>query len=323
MSCNHPLFAFWTGSYTDTGKKDYYISSNVGDIVSLDLVRRSKKVITSAVKLKEINGKVYLTDPVLIPCGKCVGCRMTRARNWKVRLCHEAEQYKDKCWFITLTYRENALPINQDGEPYISKRHCQLFLKHLRTFTGRQFRYFLCGEYGSDTHRPHYHIILFGELDDLVPFAFNRYHSAAISHCWKHGLHEVSPAEQNSMAYVAGYVEKKQKDPCFESYPVKPFVMMSTKPGIGFNYLQRISGEDNHVYGNFGNIHYSPIPRAYLKKFEDQEWFDALKNDMKLRSKSMNALNAATYGTTNKELQGFIKDDISMEKLEKVRIEKI
>lgn len=138
---------------------------------------------------------------------------MKRAKQWQIRLVHEAELYPDKTFFVTLTYDPWHLPVNKYGETFISKRHAQLFLKRFRYHLGKPVRYFLCGEYGEDTHRPHYHLILFCELDDLIPFAFNRFHSEVISKAWPFGLHEVSPAEKNSMAYVAGYVEKKQRDP--------------------------------------------------------------------------------------------------------------
>ena len=51
----------------------------------------------------------------------------------------------------------------------LRKRDFQLFMKRLRKkYSDDRIRFYACGEYGSETFRPHYHAILFGlHLDDL------------------------------------------------------------------------------------------------------------------------------------------------------------
>ena len=44
-----------------------------------------------------------------LPCGRCVGCRLERSRQWTVRVMHEASLHWNNC-FVTLTYREDNLP---------------------------------------------------------------------------------------------------------------------------------------------------------------------------------------------------------------------
>lgn len=326
MSCHHPLKAFWTGTFTDTGKLSLYLApDSPGDVVSAAFVESKGYHIGAGAPLVSLNGQPYLKDPLLIPCGKCVGCRMTNAKQWTVRLVHEAEDYKDRCWFLTLTYRDECLPFTQDGELTLVKSAISGFMKRLRTYSGKQYRFFGCGEYGTDenaTHRPHYHVILFGDLDDLIPFKFNRFHSSLVEKSWPFGLHEVSPADPGCMAYVAGYVEKKQKDPYWDDYPVKPFHIMSRMPAIGYKYVPRVNGEsDNHVYGNFGNSHYASVPRAYLKKLVDKPWFEEYKKRCLTSAKKSRLLDQAVYQSTDETIIGFLKDDASYEALEKVRNE--
>lgn len=90
-------------------------------------------------------------------------------------------------YFVTLTYAPAFLPANG-----VCKRDVQLFLKRLRITLERKFnippfRYCVFSEYGKDTHRAHYHMILFGvDLGKLTyPFhVLQKY----IRKTWKKGL---------------------------------------------------------------------------------------------------------------------------------------
>lgn len=99
-----------------------------------------------------------IAQPLDLPCGQCIGCRLERSRRWAVRIMHEASLHKRNC-FITLTYDEKNLPKNGS----LQLEHVQLFLKRLRRGSQIPLRYFLCGEYGEKSARPHYHLCLFGD----------------------------------------------------------------------------------------------------------------------------------------------------------------
>ena len=75
---------------------------------------------------------------------------------WALRCMHEAKLHDRNC-FVTLTYDDLHLP------PHGSLRYrdIQLFHKKLRRRVGA-FRFFLCGEYGEQLGRPHYHACYFG-----------------------------------------------------------------------------------------------------------------------------------------------------------------
>ena len=97
-------------------------------------------------------------DVVVVPCGKCLGCRKAHARQWAIRLVHEAQLHPTSAWFVTLTYDDGSLPDNGSLDP----RDLQLFLKKLRRKHRRKLRYYACGEYGDASDRPHYHLVLYG-----------------------------------------------------------------------------------------------------------------------------------------------------------------
>lgn len=174
--------------------------------------------------------KPYMAGNVPFGCGQCLPCRINRRRQWMWRQFFESLCHEDNC-FVTLTYEDQFVP--QGGN--LSKPDVQLWLKKLRwklselqrgTKNPVRVRYFLVGEYGPQTLRPHYHASLFG---------LGVAHSALIQEAWGKGF--TSSAEFNSTTaqYVAGYVVKKltdMKDPRLLNLSPE-FALMSRRPGIG------------------------------------------------------------------------------------------
>lgn len=325
MSCNHPLHAFRTGRLTENGKEEYIITSGEIDRLSYESAMNSVKGPLLSVHMENINGRRFLVDPLEIPCGKCVGCRMAKAKEWSVRCALERSYYpEDDCLFLTLTYDDDHLP--KDG--WLCKRDLQLFWKRLRK-AGFRFRYFACGEYGETYHRPHYHAIVFGlHLDDLDFFSVSHsmsqlYVSSTLSGVWQNGLCVAGYADSGSIAYTAGYVEKKQNDPAWDSYAVKPFITMSRKPAIGTRYLldntRSIIGS-NKVYGDFGNCHSYSVPRHFVRKIgqEDELWLAGRSAVMQERGKAAKSIEHCVYGISNDQYLGFVKDELLIQKLNKI-----
>lgn len=168
---------------------------------------------------------------MLLPCGKCLGCREAKAKEWALRCRLEFNLY-DQTAFTTLTYDEKNLPVT------LQKRHLQLFLKRLRKRLApdRHVRFFASGEYGETTKRPHYHSILFGLGEN---------EKTVIQEAWPHGHAHTVKATHGAIAYVAGYTAKKYgeereaqeervDETTGEVYNYQPpFLQMSRKPGIG------------------------------------------------------------------------------------------
>lgn len=191
-------------------------------------------------------------DTVTVPCGSCLGCRTDQARQWAIRISHEAITAQ-RAWFVTLTYSPENVPEHGSLDP----RDPTLFLKRLRRRIGRRVSYYLCGEYGDRTQRPHYHAVLCGPafLDrDLLTRRGGHpvWTSSTLDRAWGLGLTELTTFSWEAASYVAGYVTKKARvepDP-YQYTRVDPgtgelvelvpeFGRMSTRPALGRTFLER------------------------------------------------------------------------------------
>lgn len=222
----------------------------------------------------------YLGD-IELPCGQCIGCRMRRASDWAMRCMHEASLHDENC-FVTLTYARDALP--PDGS--LCYRDYQLFMKRLRKAKGPA-RFYMCGEYGPETLRPHYHACLFG-VDfraDRVPAGKSGsgavfYSSAELEKLWKHGLVSVQDLTAETASYCARYIMKKALGQASEEVyrrvrddgeivPVEPeFARMSLQPGIGAGWFEKYSRDVYPCDFVIENGVKRPTPKYYDKLFE-------------------------------------------------------
>lgn len=325
MACAFPFKGFWSGNYTENGKKEYIICpSTSGDLLNVKHAGKKGFHVSPSADLVMKGNNVFIQNPIAIPCGSCVNCRVDRAKDWKIRCCLEALDYPDdQVNFVTLTYRDSHLP-HMHGQLALSVEDLRGFFMNLRRPSygvKREFRYYACGEYGSEenTARPHYHVILYGPLYDLVPYVFGKYRSATLERAWPHGLVTVERAVPGSIAYVCGYVEKKQVDQ-FKEYPVQPFTRMSDKPMIGHSAIELLTGSpDRKVYGQFGNVNHARIPRSFLRKCEDSPWFTDYKNRSEELAKDCLKAALAAAGTYDQERLGSVMESSAYSRLEKVR----
>ena len=191
-------------------------------------------------------------DYVLLPCGKCKECRISKAREWAIRLMHE-NQMHDKSCFLTLTYNDFYLPA--DNSLHVD--HVQKFLKSYRQeldlkHDHQKIRFYCCGEYGSKSFRPHYHLIVFG--DDFsydrkewsLRHGYQYFRSDTLERLWPFGFSVIGSVTNDSVMYVARYVTKKITGDLAEYYydGLKPeFATMSRRPGIAHDWLLKYSGD--------------------------------------------------------------------------------
>lgn len=222
--------------------------------------------------------------PLQVDCGQCIGCRIRIQRDWTVRLLCENQMHAQSI-FLTLTYDDEHLPLD-NGLCY---RDIQLFNKRVRAH-GVPFRFFVCGEYGERTLRPHYHMCLFGWRPDdaakcnSVFSEHDVYKSATVERLWGKGFAEFGEITPASAAYTASYALKKSKgDDKTGRYErvhlhtgeiravEREFAHMSLKPGIGYEWLQKFhpevfnSGHDAIRVGNG----FKPVPRYFKRIFLD------------------------------------------------------
>lgn len=241
-------------------------------------------------------------------CGRCVGCRLTRASSWSVRCQHEAQLFARNS-FVTLTYDDDHVP--QYGS--LEYADVQKFFKRLRkrergfepSPSGRYpIRFFMAGEYGEQSYRPHYHLLLFNfEFQDKQSWGENTFRSPSLEALWPFGsslLGSVTPA---SAAYVARYALKKvygrQASAKFYTWTDKStgevsecrpeFCVMSRKPGIGAWWYDRYQGD---VLPNDYAVvegHKVKVPRYYQNRFAEKhpELYEEVKHARYLKLKSM------------------------------------
>lgn len=165
---------------------------------------------------------------LMIPCGKCVNCQKRKSQEWTARLLKEMDNHKF-AYFITLTYE--TLYNDETGEiKDINKRDLQLFLKRYRKKFGVDLTYYITGEHGELSSRPHYHSIFFQdkEIPDLKFYANNLFISDSFAKCWSHGNCLISKqVNERSIKYTIAYTLKKLGE--------EKVVLMSK--GIGLDYL--------------------------------------------------------------------------------------
>lgn len=273
MACYRPLKAWYTRERHDTG----------GRIISF-----GKHGVFSD-----------LDQALDLPCGKCIGCRLERSRQWALRLMHERESHETAS-FVTLTYSDEFLPTLPDGSPTLVLSHSQNFVKRLRSHlderSGAKIRFFCAGEYGEKNQRPHYHLIIFGHnfgLDRIVAGENHRgetlYESPTLTEIWGQGKCIIGEVTFESCAYVARYCLKKVNGVSAESHynGRKPeYSTMSRRPGIGRGWLEKnfsdvFPSDEVIVRGNA-----CKPPRSYdevLRKSDPVE-FERLKSQRRLDS---------------------------------------
>lgn len=167
-----------------------------------------------------------------VPCGGCMPCRIQVKRVWAARLLLESMQHSEQC-FVTLTYDEAHQPPGQNLVP----ADVVLWLKRLRkAVSPARLRYFLVGEYGEKTWRPHYHALLFG-------MPVNEQSEKLIFETWGHGFVSIGDVNVSTVRYVVGYTLKKRTKktaPGLEGRAPE-FARMSRRPGIGHGFALELA----------------------------------------------------------------------------------
>lgn len=177
---------------------------------------------------------------LVVPCNRCIACRINKTEEWSTRLLFEYEKHGVGA-FVTLTYDDEHLP--SDGS--LHKDHIQKFIKRVRKhYAGNgasEIKYYLCGEYGPTTFRPHYHIAIFGvdfEMENWIQYKSKHYYSPTLLELWPFGFNEVGFLNKTTMNYVTGYIQKKlfgEEAALYKKLNViPPFQLFSKKLGVEF-----------------------------------------------------------------------------------------
>lgn len=306
MTCYNPKYAKY--SY-GKGKKTE-ISKQITFTTKYEWTQGAK-ALKSNPEIKNRHGLI------MIPCGKCIGCRLDKAASWGLRGLLEAQRWKNNC-FITLTYNEQHLPKDKN----LHKEDIQDFLKRLRkkyqgvqprewykrssgeTFIEYPIRYFYSGEYGPEKLRPHFHIGIFNwKPDDLKFLKFNEhgdpmYTSEKIKKLWsitdldgnknEIGFHTVEDMNYYTAQYIGRYTAKKcfgMDDEKIKSKGLKPeFIETSRRGGLAYHIIEN-KDEWEKMKRNYGffikdksqKLKLKKIPQFFKEKWKKEDIFDYYK----------------------------------------------
>jgi len=234
-------------------------------------------------------------EQINLPCGQCIGCKLRRSITWAARCMHEMQLHDNNC-FITLTYDEEQLP----NDHSLSKHHFQKFLKRLRhDIQPLKIRYFMAGEYGDSSWRPHYHAIIFNyDFPDKIRIQSKEvdnpyFISSQLSKLWTYGYHIIAQANFDTAAYVARYCTKKitgEKSEAhyqreildwnevtgevnyYKQVNLEPeYATMSRRPAIGKEWFKKYKSD---CYPSDYLVHEGrklPIPQYYDKLLESED----------------------------------------------------
>jgi hypothetical protein len=190
--------------------------------------------------------------------------------------------------FITLTYDDN------NYAPSLHYPDYQKFMRALRYQRGST-RFFAVGEYGTETHRPHFHSVLFGtQFPNQTAIGKGLYRSAALEKLWPHGFSSIAPVNYETATYVAGYCLKKilgnsdqadtlrgRKNTTVDLRTgevvdlVPEMAHMSLNPGIGATWFKKywrevFAARDGCVLPGGAKV---PPPRYYDKLLDKDDGF--------------------------------------------------
>lgn len=201
---------------------------------------------------------------IQVPCGRCILCRDRKSREFQFRTEVEAANSSTESLFLTLTYDNDHLPITG-----LRKKDVQNFFKRLRINLDNDgiehnIRYLCVGEYGKNTHRPHYHIQLFNFPRYSVKLRTLPQVNDYIKNAWQAGFIYLVPATKGCTNYITKYMLKKS----FVPDGCEPLFMTASRKngGIGSSFFKQnkeFYRNNPHEYrcviNNKGNIFSSTL----------------------------------------------------------------
>lgn len=268
--------------------------------------------------------KNYQGEILKIPCGRCVGCRLDYASDWADRMCIESK-LRDHSWFVTLTYDDEHVPYTDDLCQTLKPKDMTDFLKrYRRAIEPEKISYYYSGEYGTQTLRPHYHMILFGSsIYDLELYQKSPngvyYKSKWFDSIWQKGNCIITEFSWQTASYTARYVLKKLGMPKehWDHVSIYPeFSRCSRRPAIGRRYFDQFYEEiykNDEIFLSGGKVVKPPKYFDNLLKGMD---LDLLEHVKEIRRKSGEISFDTELSKTNLDEYDYLclKEDVKLSK---------
>jgi len=192
----------------------------------------------------------------VVPCGKCAFCLVNKRSQWMFRIHHEMRTQNYPGYFLTVTYNEKYVKRVPGVGLSLRFRDIQLWLKQIRK--AKYYAKYICvGEYGTKTHRPHYHLLIW---TDCPPEKMER--------IWFRGSIDFGQITMASAMYTLKYIiQPKQRE---ENGLEKTRAQFSR--GLGLEYLNKsvynyhTSDPENPVLFSIIDGRKVALPRYYKNK---------------------------------------------------------
>ncbi|WGL31417.1 replication initiator protein [Dipodfec virus UOA04_Rod_1030] len=223
--------------------------------------------------LRILNVKPTFDNPnryIDVPCGKCSVCRHNYISDWILRLNREISNSAFS-FFVTLTYNDECIPLcDCHGLPVLRPSDVSNFFHRLNYEFGRfgeKLRYFVVGEYGGDSGRPHYHALIF--VPKNSNFTFDKYgFQAIIEKLWKFGFVYVGSATGRAASYCCKYLLKELAPHANRCPAVDGYMSCSRRPALGClnlkDFINQVSIDPTQQFYRNGKFK-NRIPRAYRR----------------------------------------------------------
>lgn len=198
-----------------------------------------------------------------VPCGHCPECQLAKKRRWTFRCIAESRSHRFN-YFLTITYDNEHVRMT-------NKPDVQRFIKYLRRL-GFEFKYYLVGELGNQTKRPHYHMAMFSDtpIQDGKLWAEGAnplFRSSTLEKAWLNkGQIVYGRLDAGSIRYTLGYLNSKDKD--------QTFSVMSKNLGRSV-FEDRLDQEVYYFGTGDGNFIKGTLPRYLKKKYGIASPYDA------------------------------------------------
>ena len=225
---------------------------------------------------KKQNGKF-----IDFPCGQCGNCRQSIKTEWLSRLTLE---WKDAitAYFVTLTYNADTLPFDSKGQPSLDYDDIDKFNMRMRNYIrrkvknklpeDREYKYFIVGEYGTKTFRPHYHGILFNVPQEAID---------KLPRIWKAGHITASRLDSESaIKYTCKYAFK-------DAFQTDREVPCKSRKSNSLGLARALRYPQNEHQGLYDMGEYKfPLPKAWIKHFYSEDQWKGIQRMNHIRQQN-------------------------------------
>lgn len=198
---------------------------------------------------------------------------------------------------------------------YLDKSDFQRFIKRLRYYFRETdpealLRYYICGEYGPTTYRPHGHMLLFFDSDQCAKDI-----EVLLCKAWPFGnIYDPHFVEGSAAKYCASYINSSSKLPkVYLHKEIRPFSLFSKSPAIGSLFPNVAQVREIFDRGVITFRRFDDTTHA----FKDEPFWRSFESRLFPRCQRFGSLLHADRVALYRLYEGFAKYDLSAREIAK------